>query len=176
MMTLSKLVSDTCNQGVRRMLGININTACNNIPRCSQVPSLSCQFVLKILMNFHHSGYYFVVFLWLDDQVNINENDDVEKIKFIFYISYFPLNSKFIAINTSQISDTKRMIAFSIMYKIKSKSLLLWGIFHNCYWNFFQLYNNGYITYYINLIHFIITTSLRKDYRTGFMAITAWKS
>ena len=63
MVTSAEPVSDMSNQGVRRMLGININTACNNIPRCSQVPSLSCQFVLKILMNFHHSGYYFVVFL-----------------------------------------------------------------------------------------------------------------
>ena len=138
MMTLSELVSDLSNQGVRRMLGITRNSAGNNIPRCPQVPSLSSQFVFKILMNFHHSGYYFVVFPWLDDQVNINENDDVEKIKFIFYISFFPLNSKFIAINTSQISDTNRMIAFSIIYKIKSKSLLLWGIFHNCYCKFFS--------------------------------------
>ena len=63
MMTLSELVSDMSYQGVRRMLGININTACNNIPRCSQVPSLSCQFVLEISTNFHYSGYYFVVFL-----------------------------------------------------------------------------------------------------------------
>ena len=142
------------NQGVRRIMGINISSACNNIPRHPQVPSLSCQFVWKILMNFHHSGYYFVVFPWLDDQVHINENDDVEKIKFIFYISYFPLNSKFIAINTSQISDTNRMIAFSIIYKIKSKSLLLWGIFHNCYSNFFQLYNNRYILHQSNTFHY----------------------
>ena len=62
-MTSAEPVSDMSNQGVRRMLGININTACNNIPRCSHVPSLSCQFVLKISTNFHHSGYYFVVFL-----------------------------------------------------------------------------------------------------------------